>query len=271
MPKQGVEIMGVLNVTPDSFSDGGKFTHLDQAIERALTMIDQGADIIDIGGESTRPGADVVDEKEELARVLPVIAALNTRDTSIKISIDTRRPRVAAEAVNAGASIWNDVTALSFDKRSANVAAGLGCDVILMHMQGTPQTMQKRPTYENVVDDVKHYLSQQAQLAIDAGVKPENIAIDPGIGFGKTLEDNLDLLQHTDAFHELGYPVLIGTSRKSFIGKIDGSEVSDRIGGSLASALWAVSLGASILRVHDVQETAQAVHVWRKIRDREHV
>ncbi|NNC37306.1 MAG: dihydropteroate synthase [Acidimicrobiales bacterium] len=263
--------MGVLNVTPDSFSDGGKFTHIDRAIEQALTMFDHGADIIDIGGESTRPGAKVVDEKTELSRVLPVIKALSETKKTAVISIDTRRPLVAAEAVNAGASIWNDVTALSFDDRSPNVAAGLGCDVILMHMQGDPKTMQKKPQYEQVVDDVKAYLSERAQVALDSGVQHHQISLDPGIGFGKRLQDNLDLLQNIDAFHALGYPILIGTSRKSFIGKIDGSLVDDRLGGSLASALWAESMGASILRVHDVKETAQAVKVWRSIRERDHV
>lgn len=271
MPDQRVEIMGVLNVTPDSFSDGGKFSHIDHAVEQALAMVAQGADIIDIGGESTRPGADIVDEKTELSRILPVIKALKKKNVSADISIDTRRPRVAAEAMNAGATIWNDVTALSFDKRSANVAAGLGCDVILMHMQGDPKTMQKRPRYKNVVEEVKAYLSKRVQVAIGAGVKPEKIAIDPGIGFGKRLEDNLDILQHIDAFHELGYPVLIGTSRKSFISKIDESSVDDRLGGSLASAIWAASMGASILRVHDVSGTVQALKVWQAIRERENV
>ena len=271
MPKQHVEIMGVLNVTPDSFSDGGQYSHLDHAVEQALMMVEQGADIIDIGGESTRPGADIVDEKTELSRVLPVINALKKANISAKISIDTRRPVVAAEAVNAGASIWNDVTALSFDERSPNVAAGLGCNVILMHMQGDPKTMQKHPNYAHVVDEVKSYLSERADIAIEAGVNPEKISIDPGIGFGKRLQDNLDLLQNTDAFHELGFPVLIGTSRKSFIGKIDGSAVDTRLGGSLASALWAASMGASILRVHDVKETVQAMNVWRAITERENV
>lgn len=263
--------MGVLNVTPDSFSDGGKFTQIDSAVEQAISMIAEGADIIDIGGESTRPGADIVDENEELSRVIPAIKALRSEHKSIKISIDTRRPRVAAEAVNAGASIWNDVTALSFDDRSPNVAAGLGCDVILMHMQGDPQTMQNKPTYANAVDEIKAYLANRAQVAVEAGVSKNKIAIDPGIGFGKRLEDNLDILQHTDAFHELGFPVLIGTSRKSFIGKLDGSSADQRLGGSLASILWATSLGASIVRVHDVQETAQALKVWQSIRERENV
>lgn len=263
--------MGVLNVTPDSFSDGGKFSHIDQAIEQALAMAAQGANIIDIGGESTRPGAEVVDEKIELSRVLPVIKALKKQNISADISVDTRRPLVAAEAMNAGASIWNDSTALSFDERSANVAAGLGCDVILMHMQGDPKTMQNSPSYENVVDDVKAYLMDRVQVALKAGVKPDNIAIDPGIGFGKRLEDNLDILQNVGAFHGLGYPILIGTSRKSFIGKIDDSEVDDRLGGSLASAIWAASMGASILRVHDVNETVQALKVWQAIREQENV
>lgn len=264
------KIMGILNVTPDSFSDGGQYSDVEQAVARAHVMVAAGADIIDIGGESTRPGADIVSETEELRRVMPVIEALAGLDA--EISIDTRRPEVAQAAVAAGASIWNDVTALEYDAGSPDMAAKLGCKVVLMHMRGTPETMQKDPHYENVVAEVIAYLKGRMSIALRAGVKVENIILDPGIGFGKRLEDNLDLLQHLDDLHTLGQPVLLGASRKSFIGKIDANDVKsdagDRLGGSLASALWGASMGASILRVHDVEETVQAVRVWRAIGDR---
>lgn len=259
--------MGILNVTPDSFSDGGQFVDVDRAAARALEMCAQGADIIDIGGESTRPGADTVNTDAEMSRVLPVIKALISANIPAEISIDTRRPEVAKAAVEAGATIWNDVTALSFETRSPAMAAELGCEVVLMHMQGTPETMQDKPHYENAMSEVQTYLRQRIKVAINAGVKLENIILDPGIGFGKRLEDNLVLLEGMDDFHTLGYPILIGTSRKSFINMIDESGASERLGGSLASALWAVSMGAAIVRVHDVKETAQAVNVWQAIRE----
>ena len=268
--KNPPKIMGILNVTPDSFSDGGQFDGVEQAVAQAHAMVAAGADIIDIGGESTRPGADVVDEAEELGRVTPVIEALAGIDA--EISIDTRRPEVALAAVGAGASIWNDVTALEFDAGSPAMAAKLGCKVVLMHMRGTPETMQKNPHYKNVVTEVIAYLKGRMSVALKAGVQVENIILDPGIGFGKRLEDNLDLLQHLDDFHMLGRPILLGASRKSFIGKIDASDAKsdagDRLGGSIASALWGASMGASILRVHDVGETVQAVRVWRAIGER---
>ena len=271
--KNTPQIMGILNVTPDSFSDGGQFDGVEQAVAHAREMVRAGADIIDIGGESTRPGADVVGQAEELRRVMPVIEALFEKlgDLDAEISIDTRRPEVARAAVAAGASIWNDVTALEFDAGSPDMAAKLGCKVVLMHMRGTPETMQKNPHYKNVVAEVISYLKGRVSVALKAGVKVDNIILDPGIGFGKRLEDNLDLLQHLDDFHMLGRPILLGASRKSFMGKIDGSDAGDRLGGSIASALWGVSMGASILRVHDVEETVQALKVWRAIGGREHV
>lgn len=262
MPK----VMGILNVTPDSFSDGGQFNDVEQAVAQAHAMVAAGADIIDIGGESTRPGADVVGEAEELRRVMPVIEALSNIDA--EISIDTRRPKVAQAAVAAGASIWNDVTALEFDESSPDMAAKLGCKIVLMHMRGTPETMQKNPHYKNVVAEVIAYLKGRMSVALKAGVRVDNIILDPGIGFGKRLEDNLDLLQHLDDFHMLGRPILLGASRKSFIGKIDGSSANARLGGSIASALWGTSMGASILRVHDVEETVQALKVWQAIGER---
>lgn len=261
--------MGVLNATPDSFSDGGAHYGVENAVARALEMCAHGVDIIDIGGESTRPGAKTVGEKEELSRVLPVIKALQKENIKTEISIDTRRPKVAKAAIGAGANIWNDVTALSFDENSIAVAAKLGCKVVLMHMQGTPQTMQDSPEYGDVMGEVGAYLKQRAELAIEGGVKPENIILDPGIGFGKRLEDNLDILQKFDDLYALGFPVLIGASRKSFMGQIDDSKADDRLGGSIACALWASSLGASIVRVHDVKETIQALKVWQAIRERD--
>ncbi len=257
------KIMGILNVTPDSFSDGGNFLDVERAVARVREIVDEGADIIDIGGESTRPGADTVGQTQELARVLPVIKSLAGLDA--EISIDTRRPDVAEAAVAAGANIWNDVTALSYKPNSIVMAAQLGCPVVLMHMKGQPKSMQDKPYYDDVVAEVSDYLKTRAQAAVDGGVKPRNIILDPGIGFGKRLEDNLALLQHLDDFHALGFPILIGTSRKSFISKIDKSTPDNRLGGSLASALWAASMGASILRVHDVKETVQALKVWGKI------
>ena len=270
--KNTPQIMGILNITPDSFSDGGQFGGVEQAVARAREMVRAGADIIDIGGESTRPGADVIGQTEELKRVMPVIEALFEKlgDLDAEISVDTRRPEVAYAAVKAGASIWNDVTALEFDERSPDMAAKLGCKIVLMHMRGTPETMQKNPHYKNVVAEVISSLKNRMSIAIKAGVKRENIILDPGIGFGKRLEDNLDLLQHLDDFHILGQPLLLGASRKSFMGKIDGSDAGDRLGGSIASALWGASMGASILRVHDVEETVQAVRVWGAIGERSH-
>lgn len=259
--------MGILNVTPDSFSDGGRFDGVEQAVVQAHAMVAAGADIIDIGGESTRPGAGEVGQDEELARVMPVIKALT--GIAAEISIDTRRPAVARAAVEAGASIWNDVTALEFESASPDIAAQLGCTIVLMHMRGTPETMQENPHYKNVVAEVMAYLKARMSVALKAGVKRENIILDPGIGFGKRLEDNLDLLQHLDDFHILGRPILLGASRKSFMGKIDGSDANDRLGGSIASALWCASMGASILRVHDVEQTVQALKVWRAIGERE--
>lgn len=261
------QIMGILNVTPDSFSDGGKYNHIDLAVAHARKMAKQGADIIDIGGESTRPGADFIGEAEELKRIIPVIE--NLSGISAKISIDTRRPNVARAAIKAGAHIWNDVTALSFDANSPSVAAELGCKIILMHMQGDPQNMQDKPHYKNVVAEIMAYLQTRVSIAVNAGVARENITLDPGLGFGKRLDDNLDIMQKFDDLHALGFPVLIGASRKSFIGQIDGSQAESRLGGSIACALWAASLGASIVRVHDVKETAQALKVWRAIRERE--
>lgn len=260
------KIMGILNVTPDSFSDGGRFGSLEMAVKGALALIEQGADIIDIGGESTRPGAHEVDVIEEIERTVPLIFAIReaTRDhiDPPVISIDTRKPDVALAAVHAGADIWNDVSALTFDMRSEAVAADLSCPVIIMHAQGSPETMQHNPHYDDPVADVRDYLSKRIDALEFAGVERDMITIDPGIGFGKRQAHNLALLNRLADFKTLGCPILIGTSRKSFIGNIDGSTADRRLAGSLASALWATQAGASILRVHDVVETVQAVRVW---------
>ncbi|MEE9346855.1 MAG: dihydropteroate synthase [Robiginitomaculum sp.] len=266
-------IMGILNVTPDSFSDGGRFYALEQAVTRGLAMIDEGADILDIGGESTRPGAQEISVDEELSRTIPVITALRAqtrdRDLDITLSIDTRKSAVASAAIHAGADIWNDVSALSFDENSLGVAAELGCPVILMHAQGRPETMQDNPQYHDVVADVCAYLSARAQAAIAAGIEPRNITLDPGIGFGKSLDDNLALIARLAEIKALGYDLLMGASRKSFIGRVDGSMASDRLGGSLAAALFSLGQGADIVRVHDVSETVQAALVWRAIEKKE--
>ena len=264
-------IMGILNVTPDSFSDGGQYESNELAVKQALRLIDEGADIIDIGGESTRPGADLVDIKEEIRRTVPVIKAIRdaTRehDQDVVISIDTRKPDVAEAAILAGADIWNDVSALGFETRSPEVAAELGCPIILMHAQGTPETMQDNPSYEAVVPEVLDWLKRRAEEVITAGVDSSAITLDPGIGFGKRQADNLALLRHFDKFKALGFPLLMGASRKSFIGRIDGSNADDRLGGSIAAALWSAQAGADILRVHDVSETVQAVKVWEAVSD----
>ncbi len=255
-------IMGIVNVTPDSFSDGGKYLSVDEAVKAALAMVEAGASILDIGGESTRPGADLVPEDEEIVRVVPVIQALRSQ-TNVKISIDTRKQDVARAAVSAGADIWNDVTALSFEKNGPFVAAELQCDVVLMHAQGDPKTMQNRPAYDDVVKEVADYLTERFAACIEAGVAREKIWVDPGIGFGKTLEHNLALIKETARFAEIA-PVLVGASRKRFIAAIDRDGLAkDRLGGSIAAAVEAARRGASILRVHDVAATRQALAVWQ--------
>ncbi len=263
-------VMGILNVTPDSFSDGGEFKTQKAALAHAEQMINVGVDIIDIGGESTRPGSDAVPEDEELKRVIPVIkklaALIKKKKSDVRISIDTRKPNVAREAINAGAHIWNDVSALTYDPDAVDVAAELGCDVILMHALGSPKTMQNDPSYEDVIGEIKLWLATRIAVAMAAGVKSEKITIDPGIGFGKRLEDNLTIFRYLSAFKDLGYPVLLGASRKSFMGKIDGSGADQRLGGSIASAIWGADHGADILRVHDVAETIQALKIWDTIR-----
>ncbi len=256
--------MGVVNVTPDSFSDGGRFADASAAIAHGLKLIADGADLLDIGGESTRPGAAPVSEAEELARVLPVIEGLAGQGPAL--SIDTTKPVVARAAMAAGALVWNDVTALRAPGALA-AAAELGCQVILMHMQGEPGTMQKAPHYDDVVAEVADFLAERASAAMAAGVDQENIWIDPGIGFGKNLDHNLALLAHMDVIAGLGFPVVLGVSRKRFIQAIDpdATDAGDRLGGSIAAALAGVGGGASVLRVHDVRETVQALKVLAAI------
>lgn len=262
----GPVLMGVVNVTPDSFSDGGVFYNANNAIEHGLRLLDEGADILDIGGESTRPGSEVVDIEEEIARVVPVIEGL--KDKARWISIDTRNARTMEAALKVGANIINDISALSYDPRSVYVAEEGKVPVILMHAQGTPQTMQENPFYNNVLEDVLGYLKERISFCethrIDAGL----LLVDPGIGFGKTLEHNLILLGNIKEFQDLGVPVLLGTSRKSFIAKISKNKpADDRLPGSLSSALWGLSQGVRFFRVHDVKETRQAFDVFQAIRD----
>jgi len=263
--------MGVVNVTPDSFSDGGRFLDLGAALAHARRLIAEGADMLDVGGESTRPGAAPVDAAEEIARVVPLIEAIRA-ESAVPISIDTMKPAVARAAVAAGASLWNDVTALGHSPDSAAVAADLGCQVALMHMQGDPRTMQADPRYEDVVGEVIAFLAVRAEAAMAAGVKREAIWLDPGIGFGKDKAGqppahNLALLKSLDRIVALGFPVLLGVSRKRFIRAIDptASDPDDRLGGSLAAALWGAAKGVAALRVHDVRQTVQALKVWEAI------
>ena len=259
-------IMGVVNVTPDSFSDGGQFLSVQAAVDQGLRLLEQGADMLDIGGESTRPGAEPLSAQAEMDRVLPVIEALR-QSTTCPISIDTLKAEVARAAMRAGATIWNDVTALRGSEDAASVAAALGVPVVLMHMQGEPGTMQVAPHYENVVAEVCAFLSERADAAMAAGVAREAISLDPGIGFGKNLTHNLTLLAHLDQIMALGFPVLLGVSRKRFVQALDptATEPTDRLGGSLAAALAGARAGVDVIRVHDVRQTVQALKVWQAI------
>jgi dihydropteroate synthase len=254
--------MGIVNVTPDSFSDGGRFLDVDAAVAHARRLIAQGADVLDIGGESTRPRAAPVSEDEEIGRVVPVVEAVR-RESRVQISIDTMKPAVARAAVAAGATMWNDVAALRFAPDSLATAAELGCDVVLMHMQGEPRTMQAAPRYVDVVAEVMAFLADRAQAALAAGVARDRIWLDPGIGFGKTAAHSLALLRNLDRIVALGFPVLVGVSRKSSIAGIarDKSAEHQRLGGSIAAALAAVAAGAAMIRVHDVAETRQALAI----------
>ena len=256
-------IMGVLNVTPDSFSDGGSDDSVHGAVQRGLKLIEDGADFLDIGGESTRPGAEPVSTEEEQDRVLPVIEGLRANGAAAPISIDTRNAATARAAFEAGASLFNDVSALSHDPDAMGFAVEQGATVCLMHAQGDPRTMQDDPSYRNVLIDIFAYLEGRIAACLEAGLPRDRIIVDPGIGFGKTLEHNITLLSGLAAFQGLGVPVLIGASRKGFIGRLSGETVAaKRAPGSIAAALVAAGQGAQIIRAHDVAETRQALAVW---------
>lgn len=251
-------LMGIVNVTPDSFSDAGQFFHSDKAFVHALRLIELGADIIDIGGESTRPRAIPVSEKEELRRVIPVIEGL-ARRIHVPISIDTMKPAVARAAIEAGASIINDVAANRTDEEMARLVAETGAGYVLMHMQGTPQTMQDNPSYQDVVTDVENFFAERLNFLRRCNVNPEQIVLDIGIGFGKRIADNLDLLAQVRRFAKFGRPLLVGASRKSFVEKVAGDGA--KLTGSLACACWAAANGVQIIRAHDVAETRQALRM----------
>jgi dihydropteroate synthase len=257
------QLMGVVNVTPDSFSDGGLYLDPEAAIAHGRELAAAGAEILDVGGESTRPGAEPVGEEEELRRVVPVIQGL--ADAGSQISVDTSKAAVAAAALDAGAEIVNDVTALRGDPEMAALCAERGTTVVLMHMLGEPRTMQDDPRYEDVVADVKAFLSARLEAAVAAGIAEERVWLDPGIGFGKTGAHNMELLRRLGELRELGRPLVVGTSRKSFIGRVDGSPADQRLGGTIASSVLAAAEGADVLRVHDVAEMRQALAVARAI------
>jgi dihydropteroate synthase len=252
-------VMGVVNVTPDSFSDGGRFLDSGAAVEHGLLLVEQGADLVDVGGESTRPGSDPVPAGVELIRVIPVIERLVA--VGVAVSVDTMKSEVAAAALDAGARMVNDVTALRHDPRMADVVAAHGAALCLMHMKGEPKTMQDDPRYDDVVAEVSGFLEQRVAVAVAAGIDPDSICIDPGIGFGKTLAHNVRLLKELDVICEIGPPVVVGTSRKRFIGSITGREESDRVAGTLATSVMALEKGAAIFRVHDVRDNRDALDV----------
>jgi dihydropteroate synthase len=262
---QKTYIMGILNVTPDSFSDGGMFFNERSAVEQALRMVKEGVDIIDIGGESTRPGADPVSVKEEIKRVVPVIRAL-AKKVRVPISIDTCKARVAEEAVSAGASIINDISGLRFDRGMARVAAQHKVPVVIMHIQGTPGNMQMHPVYKALIPEIMDYLREGIDIALKAGVPDNMIIIDPGIGFGKTVEHNLEIINRLDEFKGFEKPVLLGPSRKSFIGRLLGDlPVTERLEGTAAAIAIGISKGANIVRVHDIKEMSRVSKIADRI------
>ena len=258
--RKRVLVMGTLNLTPDSFYDGGRYPTEAAAIEQALQMVEEGADIIDIGAESSRPGARPVSAAEELERVIPVIEGIHHR-TDLLLSVDTTKAVVATEAVEAGASIVNDISALRFDPKMAGVVAKSNAFVILMHMKGTPETMQKGPSYNDPVEEIKAFLAERIEMAISAGIATEKIIIDPGIGFGKRLSDNLAIIRSLSRFSVLDAPILVGLSRKSFLGDILNLPAEERLEGTIAANAIAILNGADIIRVHDVKEGKRAADV----------
>lgn len=255
-------VMGILNVTPDSFSDGGEFFDLDSAVSRAGEMVEKGADIIDVGGESTRPGSESVSEQEEIDRVIPVIEKM-AENFKVKISCDTSKPHVAESALKHGASMINDVTGFK-DPHMRKIALKYNSDICIMHMKGRPRTMQDNPVYKDVIRDIINFLHKRAQMCEQEGIKRENILVDPGIGFGKTLKHNIRIISEIDKFTKK-YPVLVGASRKSFLGKILNTDEKNRLGGSLAVAAFCALKGVSVLRVHDVGETKQVIKVIKTL------
>jgi dihydropteroate synthase len=257
-------IMGIVNVTPDSFSDGGLFNSFEHALQHAMQLVNHGADWLDVGGESTRPGSVSVDLEEEIRRVIPVVEALVAMKQSV--SVDTSKPEVMRAAIRAGATMINDVNALRAPGALEAVEAG-GVAACLMHMQGEPRSMQSNPRYDDVVIEVRDFLSQRLNAALEAGIPHERLIIDPGFGFGKTQTQNIQMLRHLDRFCDLGVPVMVGLSRKSMLGKITGTEVNDRLHASVAAALLAVSKGAGIVRVHDVKATHHALAVYNAVND----
>lgn len=259
-------LMGILNVTPDSFSDGGRFLDSERAVDHARKLAEDGADMLDIGGESSRPGADPVGTEAELARVIPVVEAA-ARALRIPISVDTTKAEVAERALDAGAVMVNDISALRFDARMVDVVASHGASVVLMHMQGAPRTMQVSPRYERVVEDILAFLREQIEFATGRGIPKGGIIVDPGIGFGKTLAHNLEILRNADRFHETGCPVMIGASRKKMIELLTGAPVEERDWGTAALTAWCVIKGVDIQRVHDVKAMRQVCSVAAALRD----
>ncbi|MDC7126400.1 MAG: dihydropteroate synthase [Spirochaetales bacterium] len=262
--KRKAFVMGILNTTPDSFYADSRACSVENAVSNALKMIEEGADIIDIGGESTRPGSDYVEADEEIRRVVPVIKELR-KVSGIAVSVDTRKAIVAEQAIDAGADIINDISALSDDPALAGLIAERNVPVILMHMRGTPRNMQKNPSYDDVIKEISEELEERISYALNEGIEKEKIIIDPGIGFSKRIEDNLSIIRHLDNLTHLGYPVLMALSRKSFIGHINSSEVQDRLTGTLVADMFSVINGASILRVHDVKEHIDMLDMFSAI------
>ena len=257
-------IMGILNVTPDSFTDGGKFLDTNTAVDHAMDMIADGADIIDIGGESTRPFSDPVSEEEELSRVISVIQKLREKTDTI-ISIDTTKSLVADNACSVGADIVNDISGLSFDSNMVNTVIKHDCPVVLMHIIGNPKTMQENPSYNNLISDITNHLLDRANFALKKGIKKHNIILDPGIGFGKTIDNNFNIINNIDKLNDLGYPILIGASRKSFIGKTLNVDENNRIEGTIVSNIIALDRGCKIFRVHDITEAKRSLIIGNKI------
>lgn len=261
---RGPLIMGVVNVTPDSFFDGGRYLNKDDAINRGLKLVEEGADIIDIGGESTRPGAIPVSEDEELKRVIPVIEELAKR-TDVPISIDTYKSVVARNAIDAGAQIVNDISGLKFDEKMAQVVAEKAVPVVIMHIKGTPRDMQNEPYYEDVIQEILEYFNDRIHFAVKMGISENKIIIDPGIGFGKRLEDNLRIIKNLGSFRIFGKPIMIGVSRKSFIGNILSLPPEDRLEGTISATICALFAGAKIVRVHDVKEIKRCIRIYNEI------